>query len=393
MLGDETTAEDWRGWKPDSLQRKTLERIYDHYRQNRAWPLLSALCYQLRRDGEDPAAVLGPIPQQIAPVSQLGSWNWEAPQGGIALTFEGIDLATAGHADLESLVIALNAIGSLSESQAPTSLADDPVFTVTSDAVEAELHSRGVVIEEKEIATIGALINQSGLTRGGSFGPGFQTWQFTFDLPSFTKYSTVESVSALLDVREEERVRQERGRAEMTRAVVPSSLRLGGFRLGYQAETSAVTIQSNQADVDPHFIFVVMPFGEPWSDQVYGWIRSVVLELRKQWPALTVSRSGEAKSDGPWISAIQRSIRRAGVVICDLTANCANCIYELGLAHGSSRDTIILTQTDAEHAPSDIRAAEIMWPYDLENEPAFRTLLKERLLESLGGLAPDEDGN
>lgn len=393
MFGDEATAEDSRGWEPDSAQRKTLERVYDHYRQSRSWPLLSALCYQLRRDGEDPAAVLGPIPPRVAQVSQLGSWNWEAPQGGIALTFEGIDLTTGGHEDLESLVLALNAIGGLAEGQAPTSLAEDPVLTVSREAVAAELQTRGVVIDDDGLATIGALINQSGLTQGGGYGPAFQTWQFTFDLPRFSKYSRVDSVAALLDVREEERVRQEKARAEMTRAVVPSSVRLGGFRLGYQAETSAVTIQSNQADVDPHFIFVVMPFGEPWSEQVYGWIRSVVLEMRKQWPDLTVSRSGEAKSDGPWISAIQRSIRRAGVVVCDLTANCANCIYELGLAHGSSRDTIILTQTDAEHAPSDIRAAEIMWPYDLENEPAFRTLLKERLLESLGGLAPDEEGN
>jgi len=196
-------------------------------------------------------------------------------------------------------------------------------------------------------------------------------------------------VEAFLAVQKAAQDRSQQALAAMPPTMLASALRRGGLRLGYQPEADFGTIQSSQEDTDPNFIFVVMPFGEPWTDQVYGWIRSVVSEMRNARPGLDLQRSGDQRSDGPWITAIQRSIRRAGIVVCDLTGNNPNCLYELGYAHGCNRGTIILTHSEIDSVPSDVKAVELAWQYSLENEAEFRAKLRERLLEVLGEpLAP-----
>lgn len=390
MIGDETQPRALTSWTPDADQTRVLDQVYDHYRQARKWPMLSALCYQLRSEGKDPETIIGPIPGWVAGTSNLAGWSWDAPQGLVTLTLEGMRFTAAGQRDLESFVRALQAIRVLADQHPSVSLAEEPVLQVTHEQVAEVLERDGAPIDTQALSVAGAiLMESSGLTNGGSFGEAFQTWSASIALGKLVAYRNVDSVEAFLAVRKAAQERRQQALAAMPNPVITSRLRFGGLRLGYQAETNAVTIQPSQTDTDPNFIFVVMPLGEPWTDQVYGWIRSVVLEMRKSRPGLDVQRSGDRRSEGPWITAIQRSIRRAGVVVCDLTGNNPNCLYELGLAHGCNRSTLILTQSEIDSMPSDVKAVELAWQYSLENEAGFRAKLRELLLEVLGEpLAP-----
>ena len=285
----------------------------------------------------------------------------------------------------------LKAICALADRAPLQSLAEEPVLHVTHEQVAEELQGEDASLDARALSGAGAtLIESSGLTSGSSYGEGFQTWSAHIALTRLIAYRGVDSVDAFLNVRRAAQEQWQRALAAMPPSVLTPILRRGGLRLGYQAEANAVTIQSSQEATDPNLIFVVMPFGESWTDLVYGWIRAVVLEMRKSRPGLDVQKSGERRSDGPWITAIQRSIRRAGTVVCDLTGNNANCLYELGFAHGCNRDTIIVTHSEIASVPSDIKAVELAWLYSLENEAAFRAMLRERLLEALGEpLAPE----
>ncbi len=390
MFGDETQPQALTSWTPDTDQTRVLDHVYNHYRQTRKWPMLSALCYQLRREGKDPEAIIGPIPGWVAGTSNRAGWSWDAPQGPVTLTVEGMRFTAAGQHDLESFVRALQAIRVLADRHPSVSLAEEPVLQVTHEQVAEVLEREGAPIDAQALSVAGAiLIESSGLTNGGSFGEAFQTWSASIALGRLVAYRNVDSVEAFLAVRKAAQDRRQQALALMPPTMLASALRRGGLRLGYQPEADVVTIQSSQEDTDPNFIFVVMPFGEPWTDQVYGWIRSVVLEMRNARPGLDVQRSGDRRSDGPWITAIQRSIRRAGIVVCDLTGNNPNCLYELGYAHGCNRSTIILTHSEIDSVPSDVKAVELVWQYSLENEAEFRSKLRERLLEVLGEpLAP-----
>ena len=385
MLGDESQPEAPTNWTPDADQMRVLDRVYDYYRQARKWPKLSALCYQLRREAGDPEAIIGPIPGWVAGTSNLAGWSWDSPQGDITLTLEGMRFTAAGRQDLEAFVRALQAIRVLADQNPPGSLGEEPVLQVTHEQVAEELQKEGAALDAQALSSVGAiLLESSGLTNGGGYGAAFQTWSASIALTRLAAYQDLDSVDDFLAFRKAARERREQALAAMPRPVVTSGLHLGGLRFGYQPEADVVTIQSSQEDTDPNFIFVVMPFGESWDDQVYGWIRSVVLEMRASRPGLDVQRSGERRSDGPWITAIHRSIRRAGIVVCDLTDNNPNCLYELGFAHGCNRSTVILTHSEIDSVPSDAKAVEHLWRYSLENEPEFRTQLRERLLEALG---------
>jgi len=385
MFGDETQPGTLTSWTPDADQMRVLDRGYDYYRQTRKWPMLSALCYELRREGKDPEAIIGAIPEWVVGRSNLAGWSWDSPQGIVTLTLEGRRFTAGGRQDLEAFVRVLQAIRVLADQHPIESLAEEPVLQVTHEQVAEELELKGAPLDAQALCGAGAiLLEASGLTNSGGYGEAFQTWNASIALTRLVAYRNVDSVDAFFAVRRAAQERRQQELAAMPPSVLTSALRRGGLRLGYQAETNAVTIQSSQADTDSNFIFVVMPLGEPWTEQVYGWIRAVVLEMRKSRPGLDVQRSGDRRSDGPWITAIQRSIRRAGIVVCDLTNNNPNCLYELGFAHGCNRSTVILTHSEIDSVPSDVKAVELAWQYSLENEAEFRAKLRERLLEVLG---------
>lgn len=92
--------------------------------------------------------------------------------------------------------------------------------------------------------------------------------------------------------------------------------------------------------VDVPRAFVIMPFSQPWSDDVYRAmiepaVHSAGLECVR---GDTLPRVGDLKSN------VWTEILNAGLVIADVTEPNVNVYYELGLAHALGRDTYLVKQ-------------------------------------------------
>lgn len=92
---------------------------------------------------------------------------------------------------------------------------------------------------------------------------------------------------------------------------------------------------------DSKLVFVVMPFGEPWSDRVWDALQRII-----QGYGLRAERADNRH--GPVITEdIWRGVVEARVVLADVTSWNPNVFYELGICHTLGKDVILITQPSA----------------------------------------------
>jgi hypothetical protein len=98
--------------------------------------------------------------------------------------------------------------------------------------------------------------------------------------------------------------------------------------------------RKRNSPVDLDFCFVLMPFGEPWSDRV--WKRHVKPTVESL--GLRCERADDFFAPGAVVDDIWDAITRATVLIADLTGRNPNVFYELGIAHVVGVPAILLSQ-------------------------------------------------
>jgi hypothetical protein len=89
-------------------------------------------------------------------------------------------------------------------------------------------------------------------------------------------------------------------------------------------------------------LFHVMPFGEPWSEQMMAIARTACQSAGVEYVR------GDQPIDAQILRSIWEEICRATHVLVDLTGFNPNVTLELGLAHALGRKTLILGQTGTE---------------------------------------------
>ena len=104
--------------------------------------------------------------------------------------------------------------------------------------------------------------------------------------------------------------------------------------------------------------FVISPFGG-WNDRYaqeifYPAVRDAGLEPL---------RADDIYGPSPIVADIWQSVRKARVVLADLTGRNPNVLYELGLAHAIRRPVVMVTQTIPD-VPFDLQALRVI-VYDL----------------------------
>ena len=87
------------------------------------------------------------------------------------------------------------------------------------------------------------------------------------------------------------------------------------------------------------------------------------------------------------IDDIATLIDRARVVICDCTGKNPNVFYEMGISHALGRETIIITQNEAD-MPFDIHHLRYI-PY--ENNETGLSKLQEEIKERLKEIVKKQD--
>jgi hypothetical protein len=121
-------------------------------------------------------------------------------------------------------------------------------------------------------------------------------------------------------------------------------------------------VQSAQAEIEsaeqaqqppvpqPKRAFVVMPFSPEFNDIYILGIREVAEQL-----GIIVERADSIEHNQSIPDVIREKIVQSDVVIADTTQHNPNVFYEIGLAHGIQKETILICR-DAGEIPFDIAA-------------------------------------
>ena len=119
--------------------------------------------------------------------------------------------------------------------------------------------------------------------------------------------------------------------------------------------------------------FVVMPFSQPWSSDVYSKLFQPGIEAAGFEP----SRGDSIVRIGDLGTNVWRSVTLAGVIVADVTAPNPNVYYELGLADVLGKPIIAFKQAGTA-LPADIGGRHF-YEYDLTDLAPGRTALSKAL--------------
>ena len=105
---------------------------------------------------------------------------------------------------------------------------------------------------------------------------------------------------------------------------------------------------------DRLYVFIAMPFGDPWSEAVRALIESACERIHSSGLRLRWERAGEIDKPGRITEQIVDAVSTADVVIADITGANANVICEIAYAEASGVPVIVLNQ-DPSTSPFDLK--------------------------------------
>ena len=152
--------------------------------------------------------------------------------------------------------------------------------------------------------------------------------------------------------------------------ITPSPLSV--YFQGGEGEIRGLVINDLPAEA-----FVVMKFGGIYDVIFLEVIKPVCAEF-----GLKAVRGDEVYTNGPILNDITNSIRRASVVIADITPDNANVYYEVGFSHAISKPTILLCDKARERLPFDLSGFRtIMYENSIAGKPDVEERLRRHLSE------------
>jgi hypothetical protein len=123
--------------------------------------------------------------------------------------------------------------------------------------------------------------------------------------------------------------------------------------------------------------FILMPFGQPWSDTINILIRDILDK------GSVHSMRGDDMKTPDVIEDIWRGINESRIIIADCTGMNPNVLYELGIAHTVGKDVILLTQ-DISTLAFDVRGLRyITYTNDKEGIKKLKDILPKTIDEIL----------
>jgi nucleoside 2-deoxyribosyltransferase len=124
-------------------------------------------------------------------------------------------------------------------------------------------------------------------------------------------------------------------------------------------------LRDEKISVDPKFLFVILPFK---NTIVFEKVIKPIAEAADL--RLVCKKADDLFTTSTVMQDIANSLRRASLVVADLTGRNPNVFYELGLAHAFRKPVVLLAQSD-EDVPADLRAHRY-YRYSLESTEEIR---------------------
>lgn len=134
---------------------------------------------------------------------------------------------------------------------------------------------------------------------------------------------------------------------------------------------------SKQAGVEPtDECFVMMPFAEPLGSR-YQSVYQPAIEKAK---LKSVRADADIFGTGKIIDQVWEGIKRAKVLLAELTERNANVFYELGLAHAVGKPVVLVSSNEGD-VPFDVKHVRVIF-YDC-NDPFWGQKLIDKVAENL----------
>jgi hypothetical protein len=127
--------------------------------------------------------------------------------------------------------------------------------------------------------------------------------------------------------------------------------------------------------VDYPEVFVVMPFSEPWSNDVFEKMFKPGIEDAK----FNVSRGDSIVRVGDLSTNVWRSITQAGIIVAEVSVHNPNVYYEIGLADALGKPVFLFKQ-ESTKLPADFGGVHY-YTYDLNDLSAGRGKLANELMK------------
>lgn len=124
------------------------------------------------------------------------------------------------------------------------------------------------------------------------------------------------------------------------------------------------------------YIFVLMPFGEKWSNTIYDLLKKTAKKLKME-----IKRADEVYGIKPVISDIAKLIKQAKIVIAVTTNGNRNVNYELGIAHAWGKPTVLMAESMGD-IPFDYQHRRVIL-YKKENDPDWGNTLISDLAKTI----------
>ncbi len=125
--------------------------------------------------------------------------------------------------------------------------------------------------------------------------------------------------------------------------------------------------------VDYPQVFVVMPFSEPWSDDVFREMLKPGIEDAQ----FTVVRGDSIVRVGDLSTNVWQSITQAGLIVAEVSVPNPNVYYEIGLADALGKPVFLYKQNDVK-LPADFGGVHY-YNYDLNSLSVGRQQLAGEL--------------
>ncbi|MDJ0769716.1 MAG: hypothetical protein QNJ12_13015 [Ilumatobacter sp.] len=127
--------------------------------------------------------------------------------------------------------------------------------------------------------------------------------------------------------------------------------------------------------VDYPEAFVVMAFGEPWSDRVYDDMLVPGIEAAD----FIATRGDEIVRVGDLSTNVWQSITQAGVIVADVSVPNPNVYHEIGLADALGKPVFLFKQSHVT-LPADFSGIHY-YEYDMSDVEQGRDLIRDELLK------------
>jgi hypothetical protein len=297
--------------KFSSEQVPLLEVVYDGFSQAATWPTTSYVDVVLDREhGLDFDEVVRGMPAGVVfadPGYTDGSH--------VRVTVAGLRVVEAAAADLERFVTLVRFAAERERSCRPR---PDRAGDSSIDSDEAH-EIWGVSLEPQALARLLQIVQQEGLY-SGSTGPEPETGRWTLNVDrQIRRYRGLRDVEDYLERRPD----------------------------------PALPAWAPPPATDP-YVFVLMPFEEPWSENVKDAIEQACARAGDQFAGLHWERADDITLPGKITDQIISAIQRADVLIADVTGSNPNVLFELGYADALRKEIIVINQV-LERTPFDIK--------------------------------------